>query len=110
MRDIGIPVHAPQKECTDPACPFHSNLSIRGRILEGVVVKASMNRSVIVRRDYNKYVSKYMRYERRHSHMAVHRPDCIELDAGDKVRIMECRPLSKAISFVVIEKTSRSGE
>jgi small subunit ribosomal protein S17 len=24
--------------------------------------------------------------------------------AGDKVRIMECRPLSKTVSFVIIEK------
>ncbi len=110
MRNIGILVHAPQKECTDPACPFHSSLSVRGRILEGVVIKASMNRSIIVRRDYNKYVPKYMRYERRHSHVAAHRPDCIELDAGDRVRIMECRPLSKAVNFVVIEKTSGSSE
>jgi small subunit ribosomal protein S17 len=109
MRNIGIPVQAPTKECADPACPFHSGLSLRGRILEGVVVKASMNRSVTIRRDYNKYVKKYMRFERRHSHLAAHLPDCIELGIGDHVRIMECRPLSKTINFVVVEKTSRGG-
>jgi len=110
MRNIGIPVQVPQKECTDPACPFHSSLSVRGRILEGVVIKASMKRSVIVRRDYNQYVPKYMRYERRHSHVNAHLPDCIELSIGDRVKIMECRPLSKAVNFVIIEKTSGSSE
>jgi small subunit ribosomal protein S17 len=104
MRNIGIFVKAPQEECDDPICPFHSNLSIRGRILEGIVIKASMNKSVIVRRDYNKYVPKYMRYERRHSHIAAHNPPCINASIGDKVRIAECRPISKSISFVVVEK------
>ena len=28
----------------------------------------------------------------------------LEIAAGDKVRIMECRPLSKTVSFVVVEK------
>ena len=29
---------------------------------------------------------------------------CLGLKVGDKVRIAECRPLSKTVSFVVIEK------
>ncbi|MEM2093682.1 MAG: 30S ribosomal protein S17 [Candidatus Bathyarchaeia archaeon] len=105
MRNIGIPVQPPSKECNDPACPFHGSLSVRGKILEGVVIKTSMKRSVIIRRDYNWYVPKYMRYERRHSHLAAHLPDCIEINVGDRVKVAECRPLSKTVSFVVVEKT-----
>lgn len=104
MRDVGIQVKPPQRECEDPSCPFHGQLSVRGRILSGIVTKAVMGKTVVVRRDYNKYVPKYMRYERRHSHVMAHNPPCIEATAGDSVRLMECRPLSKAVSFVVVER------
>ncbi|MFH0748466.1 MAG: 30S ribosomal protein S17 [Candidatus Bathyarchaeota archaeon] len=104
MRNIGVPVVPPQKECTDPKCPFHSTLSVRGRILEGTVVKDHAQNTVIIRRDFNHYVPKYLRYERRHSHTAAHNPPCIEAKIGEKVKIMECRPLSKSVAFVVIEK------
>lgn len=104
MRDIGIQIKPPQRECDDPSCPFHGKLSMRGRILKGTVTKAAMNKTVVVRRDYDKYVPKYMRYERRHSHVMAHNPPCVEAEVGDSVRLMECRPLSKAVSFVVVER------
>ncbi len=104
MRNIGIPVEPPQRECDDLNCPFHSNLSVRGRIFEGTVVSDSMEKTIIVRRDYNHYVPKYQRYERRHSRTAAHKPPCIDAKVGDPVKIIECRPLSKSVTFVVIEK------
>ena len=102
MRDIGVQVKPPQKECDDPICPFHGKLSVRGRILQGVVTKAAMDRTVVIRRDYNRYVPKYMRYERRHSHVMAHNPPCVDAAVGENVKLMECRPLSKAVSFIVI--------
>lgn len=107
MRNIGIPVEPPKRECNDVDCPFHSNLSVRGRILEGIVVSDSMKETIIIRRDYHHYVPKYLRYERRHSRIAAHNSPCIDAKVGDKVKIMECRPLSKSISFVVIEKMNK---
>lgn len=104
MRNIGISVTPPQRECDDSDCPFHSDLSVRGRILEGVVVSDKMKETVIIRRDYQHYVPKYMRYERRRSRIAAHNPPCIDAKVGDIVKIMECRPLSKSVSFVTIEK------
>lgn len=104
MRDIGMQVKPPQKECDDPSCPFHGKLRVRGRVLEGIVNKAAMNKTVVVRRDYDKYVQEYQRYERRHSHVMAHNPPCVEAAIGDNVRLMECRPLSKAVSFVVVER------
>jgi len=68
-----------------------------------------MQKTVIVRRDYVRYVPKYKRYERRKSHIPAHNPPCIDAKVGDWVRIAECRPLSKTVSFVVIEKI-KSGE
>ncbi|MBT8172356.1 30S ribosomal protein S17, partial [Candidatus Bathyarchaeota archaeon] len=35
---------------------------------------------------------------------AAHSPPCLEIKAGDKVRLGECRPISKTVGFVVIEK------
>ncbi len=105
MRDIGLPVRQPQKDCSDTNCPFHGNLSVRGRILEGVVASDRMSGTVVVRRDYHHYVPKYLRYERRRSRIMAHNPPCIEARVNDKVKIMECRPLCKSVSFVVIEKT-----
>jgi small subunit ribosomal protein S17 len=94
----------PEKPCNDLNCPFHGSLSIRGRILEGTVTSAKMDKTVIVQRDFPKYVSKYKRYERRHSHLPAHNPPCINASENNRVKIAECRPISKTISFVVVEK------
>jgi small subunit ribosomal protein S17 len=95
------------RSCNDPNCPFHGSLSLRGRVLEGVVSKAKMNKTVIVKRDYLHYISKYKRYERRRSHIPAHNPPCINASDNDRVKIAECRPISKTVSFVVIEKTRK---
>jgi small subunit ribosomal protein S17 len=94
----------PKKTCDDINCPFHGTLSLRGHALEGIVVSDKMENTVIVRRDYLNYVPKYKRYERRRSNVAAHSPPCLEIKTGDKVRLGECRPISKTVGFVVIEK------
>jgi small subunit ribosomal protein S17 len=63
-----------------------------------------MDKTVIVRHDYLKYVPKFMRYERRRSRIPSHNPPCIDAKEGDRVVIAECRPISKTVSFVVVEK------
>jgi small subunit ribosomal protein S17 len=93
--------------CNDPNCPFHGQLSLRGRMLEGTVVSAKMKKSVIVRIDFLHYIPKYKRYERRHSHIPAHNPPCIDVSRNNKVRISECRPLSKTVSFVILEKMDK---
>ncbi|MCS7386264.1 MAG: 30S ribosomal protein S17 [archaeon GB-1867-005] len=104
-KNIGVPgVKAPEQQCDDPHCPFHGHIKVRGKILEGVVVSSKMQRTVVVQRDYLHYVPKYKRYEKRRSRIAAHNPPCINAKEGDKVKIMECRPLSKTVSFVVIAK------
>lgn len=94
----------PKKVCDDINCPFHGELPIRGRVLEGVVVSAKMDKTVIVERDYLSYISKFMRYERRRSRIPSHNPPCIDAKEGDRVIIAESRPMSKTVSFVVVEK------
>jgi len=104
VRDIGIGVNPPQAECNDPNCPFHGSLSVRGQIIEGVVASIKMDKTVVVERNYLEYHEKYERYEMMSSRFSVHAPACFDLKVGDSVSIMECRPLSKTVSFVVVQK------
>ena len=94
----------PKKTCEDTNCPFHGELPIRGRVFEGTVVTAKMDKTVVVERDYLSYISKFMRYERRRSRIPSHNPPCIGAEEGDHVVIAETRPISKTVSFVVVEK------
>ncbi|MEM5836693.1 MAG: 30S ribosomal protein S17 [Candidatus Aenigmatarchaeota archaeon] len=110
VRDIGIDVPLPQSKCNDPKCPFHGHLKVRGKILEGKVVSAKSQKTVVVERDYLHYVPKYERYERRRSKIAAYNPECINAKEGDIVKIAECRPLSKTKAFVVVEVLKRKGE
>lgn len=102
-RDIGIDVRLPTKACTDQHCPFHGKLSVRGQSLSAVVVATKMQRTVVVERTSSKYIDKYERYEKRTRRMLAHAPECLGLQPGHVVTLMECRPLSKTVSFVVIE-------
>ena len=104
IRDIGIDVGPPTSECNDPNCPCHGSLPVRGQTIDGVVATVKMNKTVVVERNYLKYQQKYERYEKRSSRYSAHAPACLGLKVGDRVRIAECRPLSKTVSFVVIEK------
>ncbi len=101
---MSLSFRKPKKSCEDTNCPFHGELPIRGRVLQGIVVSAKMDRTVVVERNYLSYISKYMRYERRRSRIPSHNPPCIEAKEGDRVVIAESRPLSKTVSFVVVEK------
>ena len=104
VRNIGVNVKTPTESCNDKNCPFHGTLPVRGQIITGVVSAAKMQDSILVKREYMHYVPKYERYEKRTSTYAAHCPPCIKTKIGDKVRIAECRPLSKTVSFVAIEK------
>jgi small subunit ribosomal protein S17 len=102
-KDIGISVKVPEKECNDPKCPFHGKLSVRGRIFEGIV-KSVKESTAKVEWEYLIRIPKYERYERRKTRVYAHVPKCLDIKDGDKVKICECRPLSKIKKFVVIEK------
>lgn len=103
VRNIGIDAKAPEKTCEDEKCPWHGKLPVRGKILKGMVVSAKAQKTAVVERNYLHYVPKYERYERRHSRISAYNPECISAKEGDEVKIVECRPLSKTKSFVVVE-------
>lgn len=99
-----LSLRKPKGTCSDPECPFHGSLSVRGRVLNGLVISAKMDKTAIIRRDHLQYMPKFKRYERRHSHIPAHNPPCINAKEGDRVSIAECRPISKTVSFVIVEK------
>jgi small subunit ribosomal protein S17 len=94
----------PKKSCDDRNCPFHGTLPVRGRVFDGVVASSKMDKTVIVEREYLQFSTKFVRYERRRGHIPSHNPPCIGAKEGERVRIAECRPVSKTVSFVVVEK------
>jgi small subunit ribosomal protein S17 len=101
---IGYGFKLPEKECTDRHCPFHGELGIRGRIFIGTIVNDKMKTSPTVEWERSVYVAKYERYKKGRTRVKVHNPPCIDAKLGDKVRIAECRPISKTKNFVIIEK------
>ena len=106
-RDIGIDVKTPTGEWDgDANCPFYGSLRLRGQVLEGTVSKIGMQKTITIKRNNVRYMKKYERFEKRTSSVSAHLPSCIgEVNIGDTVKIMECRPLSKTISFCVIENS-----
>ena len=109
MRDIGIDVRSPEGEWDgSDNCPFYGSLRVRGQIIEGTVSSQGMTDSIVVERETTRYMQKYERYEKRTRRYAAHLPSCIGgVSQGDRVRIMECRPLSKTVKFCVIEKEAK---
>jgi small subunit ribosomal protein S11e len=63
-----------------------------------------MKRTIIIRRDYLHYVTKYNRFEKRHKNLAAHcSPAFPRVKEGDVVTVGQCRPLSKTVRFNVLK-------
>jgi small subunit ribosomal protein S17 len=90
-------------ECKDVKCPVHGSLRTRGTVFEGKVVSTKAKKTAVVDVPYVWPVRKYERLEKRTSKIHAYVPDCMPVKPGDKVRIAECRKLSKTKSFVVTE-------
>ena len=82
------------------------NVSIRGRILKGVVTSTKMKRTIVIRRDYLHFVPKYQRcafkknwslintfsYEKRHKKISCHcSPAFPKVNEGDIATVGQCR-------------------
>ena len=111
MRDIGIDVKMPDGEWDgDVNCPFYGSLRLRGQVFEGTVSRTGMQMTIVIERENVRAMPKFERYEKRTGRLSAHLPSCIgELDIGDRVKVMECRPLSKTVSFCVVENLTEEG-
>lgn len=74
-----------------------------GRKFVGIVISDKMHKTVTVEWERTKYLKKYERFERRRSRVKAHNPENINAKEGQKVVIMETRPLSKTKNFIVVE-------
>ena len=101
-RNIGIPIAAPERECKDIRCPWHGQIPIRGRVFKGTVRSAKSHNTAIIEWGYNRFLSKYERYQRQKSRITAHNPPCIRAREGDSVVAAECRPISKTKHFVIV--------
>ena len=103
--DIGIDVMQPKRAPApgDQKNPFNGTLRVRGSVIVGTIVSAKMQHTAIVEKQHERMVEKYERIEKRTRRYAAHVPSNIDVQAGDEVVIAECRPLSKTVSFVVVE-------
>ena len=97
--------------CKDKNCPFHGNLKSRGRVFKGMVVSKKPKR-VAIEFERMIYIKKYERYAKSKTKVHARLPECMEkeVNIGDLIKVQECRPLSKIIHLVVIEKVKDTKE
>merc|ERR1712166_132738 len=106
-RNIGLgyptPKEAKESQFVDKKCPFTGNVSIRGRILKGMVISTKMKRTITIRRNYLHYIKKFNRFEKRHKNVSVHCSPAFDVKEGDIATVGQCRPLAKTVRFNVIK-------
>merc|ERR1712193_537393 len=98
-RNVGLGFKTPREAIEghyiDKKCPFTGNVSIRGRVLTGTIVKMK---------------KKNNRFEKRHKNMSVHMSPCFrDVQVGDVVTVGECRPLSKTVKFNTLKVNKAAG-
>ncbi len=81
----------------------------RGRMFQGIVTKKFPKR-VVIEFERTVYVPKYESYYKKKTRLHARLPDNMDINVGDLIKIQECRPLSKIIHFIVIEKLKSKEE
>jgi small subunit ribosomal protein S17 len=71
------------------------------RILQGIVVSAAQNKTIVVRVERRVMHPVYKKFVTRSKKYAAHDEDN-KFHTGDAVQIEECRPLSKRKSWIVM--------
>ena len=104
-RNIGLPVKTTKTEIieNEKNNPFNGSLSIRGKLFEGIVIDAKAKGTVVIQKELPIYFKKFKRYGRSKNKIHAHVPSNIDVQQGDYVIAAECRPISKSVSFVVVE-------
>ena len=106
VKNIGLVAVKPPKDIceNDKHCPFHGNMSLRGRMLTDLFYTPLRPMKAVVEWTWKRKIPKYERYEKRRTKVIVHNPACINALVGDTVKIMETRKISKTKNFVIVEK------
>ena len=104
-RNKGLPVKTTKKKLieNEKNNPFNGSLSIRGKLFEGIVIDAKAKGTVVIQKESPIYFKKFKRFGRSKNKIHAHVPSNIDVQEGDYVIAAECRPISKSVSFVVVE-------
>lgn len=88
-----------------------NKINPRGRTFEGKIIKKFHDR-IVIELERFLYLKKYERYEKRKTklHAKITEEQYKDLELGDRVKIKECKPLSKLIHFVFISKLKGAKE
>ena len=107
-RNIGLPVKELKKKPVENEKnnPFNGSLSIHGKIFEGIVINAKAKWTVVIERESLIDFTKFKRFGRSKNKIHAHVPSNLDVQEGDYVVAAECRPISKSVSFVVVEVKS----
>jgi small subunit ribosomal protein S17 len=80
-----------------------------GRILEGVVISDKMDKTVVVLVERRVMHPVYKKFIRRSTKLAAH-DEANSCKVGDRVRIQECRPLSRRKHWMVVDERASSAD
>ena len=107
-RNIGLPVKEPKKNSVENEInnPFNGSLTIRGKLFEGIVINAKAKGTVVIQKESPIYFKKFKRFGRSKNKIHAHVPSNLNVQKVDYVVAAECRPISKSVSFVVVEVKS----
>jgi len=95
------------KTCTDINCPIHGHIKVRGKLLEGIVIKKKAQKTATIQIERITYNRKYERYLKKRTNYSVHCPECMDINIGDVVLVGETRKISKTKSFVILKKVGK---
>ena len=107
-RNIGLPVKDPKKKIieNEKNNPFNGSLTIRGKLFNGIVINAKAKRTAVIQKESLIYFEKFKRYGRSKNKIHAHIPSNLNVQKGDRVTAAECRPISKSVSYVIVEVKS----
>ena len=107
-RNIGLPVKELKKKPVknENNNPFNGSLSIRGKLFEGIVINAKAKQTAVIQKESPIYFTKFKRFGRSKNKIHAHIPSNLNIQVGDYVVAAECRPISKSVSFVIVEVKS----
>jgi len=103
-----------QKKKAEPAQPGTEEkrkekaVGTRGRIFEGVVIRKFPKR-LTIEFERTEFIPKYKRYLKKKTRIHARLPEALEneIQIGDLIRVQQCRPLSKIIHFLVLNKVAK---
>ena len=92
-----------EKKKVEKKVGVKSLVGTRGRTFKGHITKKFGHRAVI---EFERTVKvpKFERFTKKKTRIHARIPEGMELQVGDLVSARECRPLSKIVHFIVIEK------